>query len=188
MRQLLCILMLVPVYAWAVNNTTTLPAGQVLPTARPVQYASELKPHVGGMFGAALGDGGHLPGMHYGVDIGYQPYIPFGVGLEIDQTFADGRGESDDLNRLTVLGKGTYNFGGTLPVLRESYVGLGLGAVIDNGKSTLAMAPLAGFDLPLKYFPAGDSMLSLGAMARYTMVKPGHSDLFALTGMVKYWY
>ena len=39
----------------AEENSSKLPAGQVLPEARPVEYASEFKPHVGGMFGAASG-------------------------------------------------------------------------------------------------------------------------------------
>jgi len=156
----------------------------VLPDKRPVQQPSEYKPHVGLLFGAAQPEGSGQASSEIGVDIGYQPYVPFGLGVEYTHARIDDG--TDKKDRDTVLAKGTYNFGGTIAVLKDSYVGVALGPVFTSEHTSFAGAPIAGFDIPLKRDQS--QYLSLGAAAKYAIVSDNDVDTFSLTGVVKYWY
>ncbi len=156
----------------------------VLPKQRPIEQASELRPHVGLIAGVAQPEGSGVSSAEYGLDVGYQPYIPYGAGLEythsrIDDGFAT-------KNRDTVMVKASYNFGGTTPVIKDSWVGLGLGTVLKSDGTSLVAAPMVGFDIPIQ--KDEQKFVSLGASSRYSIVNDGEADTFSLSGVVKYWY
>jgi len=155
-----------------------------VPEKRPVRNESEYKPHVGLLAGAAQPEGSGETASEIGFDVGYQPYIPYGAGLEyIHSRVEDG---SQKKNRDTVWLKGSFNFGGTQALLRDSYVGLGLGVVMLSDRTAVAAAPIAGFDVPLG--SEKPQFVSLGAAARYAIVSDGEVDTFSLNGVVKYWF
>ncbi|MBX9767235.1 MAG: hypothetical protein K2X47_08190, partial [Bdellovibrionales bacterium] len=127
-----------------------------------------------------------------GVEAGFQPYIPYSAGVEFT-TMSSDRSRSSNLNRTKLLVRGNYNFGGSLPILRSSFVGGGVGPVFDseNGETVLrpALGVTAGFDVPLtstgQIIP--DSF-SLGANVSYLFVGNNGPDAFGLNGLVKYWF
>lgn len=162
----------------------------VTPQPRPVTESSEWKPHVGIIMGAAYPEGNGGASGEFGLDIGYQPYIPYGLGAQYTHSRVDvGDGTQD---RDTLWVKGTYNFGGDIAILKESYVGLGLGAVFSSDETAAAVAPLIGFDLPVGNKAAahelGKDFFTLGASARYAVISNGDVDTFSLNAIVKYWY
>lgn len=153
---------------------------------------SDWKPHVGAVLGMTNPEGNFDSAVQYGVDIGFQPYIPFGAGIEISTGVSDRTnvGVREDLRRTLALARGTYNLGGTLPVIRYSYVGGAIGPVIDSNSPYngvhLGLAPLIGFDIPLR--DVTQKSLSLGMNAKYIFVNDAAPDTFALNGIVKYWF
>ena len=82
--------------------------------------------------------------------------------------------------------------GGDLAVIRHSYVGGLLGPAIDDGSSHngvhLGLGPIIGFDIPLTTTDDTQRGLTLGANAKYLFVNDAAPDLFALNGVVKYWF
>jgi hypothetical protein len=153
---------------------------------------SDWKPHVGVILGMSNPEGNYDSAVNYGIDIGFQPYIPFGAGLEISsgQSDRDANGRHEKMRRTLALARGTYNFGGDLPVIRHGYVGALLGPTIDNGSSYdgvhLGLGPVLGFDIPLR--EETQQALSLGLNAKYLFVNDAAPDMFALNGVVKYWF
>lgn len=155
-----------------------------VPEKRPVQKESEYKPHLGVIAGAVQPEGSGETSSEIGLDLGYQPYIPYGVGLEYIHSRVDDGSEEKD--RDTIWLKGSFHFGGTITLIRDSYVGVGLGAVIMSDRTAFAGAPLVGFDIPLEREKS--QSVSLGASARYAIVSDGEVDTFSLNGVVKYWF
>lgn len=164
-----------------------------LPEVRDTMTQSQLKPHLGIMAGMSNPEASYDAALEVGVDLGFQAWTPFGVGVEVshlssrrDSAFGD-----RNLDRTNILAKGLYNFGGTQPVLRYSYVGLGLGGVIDatgyQGTHT-GVAPLAGFDIPLGPRNTDEAAFSLGLGTKYVFVGGPSPDYFAINGLVKYWW
>lgn len=159
---------------------------------RPVTTQSELKPHVGLLTGLATPEGSYRSGAEYGVTVGYQPYIPFGVGLEVStsQSNPSEGPDSRELTRTKVLVQGTYNFGGDIPVLSKTYIGIAAGPMLEsvNGDDTwvLGTMPTAGFDIPFQLKDGKD--LSLGLNTRYLVSSSGASNTFSLNAMAKYWF
>lgn len=151
---------------------------------RAVESRSELKPHIGFMAGATQAEGTSQSTSQLGIDVGYQPYIPFGLAAEYSYSRLDDGDEAD--NRNTLWAKGSYHFGGNTVVIRNSYVGLGLGAVLKTDGTSLAAAPMLGFDIPV--VDRGAQGLSLGAMTRYAVVGNDESDTLLLSGVVKFWF
>ncbi len=156
----------------------------VLPQPRPVAESSEWKPHFGVLLGAALPERSGVGASEVGIDIGYQPYIPYGLGAEFIHSRIDDTEKVADRNTLWL--KGTYNFGGTQPLIKNSYVGLGLGGVFKSDGTSAAVAPLIGFDIPLKQ--EDGKTFTLGMNSRYAIVADDEVDTFSLTGVLKYWY
>ncbi len=151
------------------------------------------RPHIGVTLGTMNPDNSFSNAFEYGIDAGFQPYSPIGVGMEISQVSTD-RSEGNrnqDLNRTTVLPRVTYNLGGNIPVIRHTYLGLGAGAVIDDGSPNqgthFGWAPLAGFDIPLVANPTHNFM-SLGFGAKYLFVSGPSPDAVSVNGLVKYWF
>lgn len=156
----------------------------VMTKPRPVTLASELKPHVGILIGAAQPEGSGITASEFAVDVGYQPYIPFGIAAEFNHAYINDGTESVDRNTLWL--KATYNLGGTTPVIRESYVGFGVGAVFKPSSTSAAIAPIAGFDIPVSVTP--NEMFTLGGSLRYAIVGDNEVDTLSVSGVLKYWY
>lgn len=165
--------------------------GTFVKPEKPVNQ-DDWKPHVGAMIGMANPEGNFDSSFNYGLDIGFQPYIPFGVGFELSSGESDreNNGRHEEMRRTLALFRGTYNFGGNLAFIRHSYVGGAAGPVIDgNGPYEgvhIGIAPLVGFDIPLR--AETQKALSLGMNAKYLFVNDAAPDTFALNGVVKYWF
>ncbi len=162
-----------------------------LPTPRAVTSDLEKKVHLGLRVGAVSPGSGYDKAPEFGVEYGHQPYIPFGMSVEFSGYETDR--EVSDLNRLKLLAKGSYNFGGQIPVIRDAFVGAGLGPVLDTvndvARARLGISLQTGFDIPLT--DSGNVQprsYSLGADARYLFVSDSSPDDFNLTGVVKYWF
>lgn len=175
------------VYAQVSPNKSSFPA------QREIQDQSEMKPDIGVRFGVVSPTENYNNAAEYGIEAGYQPYIPFGLGIELDHYFTDHR-ENAVLNveRTRLLARGTYNFGGDIPVVKNSYLGLGLGPVFDNLKGqaalNLGVEALAGADFFLTRKTLDKNAVSLGANINYLFVNSLAANTFTLNGAVKYWF
>jgi hypothetical protein len=149
-----------------------------------VTQVSQFKPHVSVSLGAAQPEGSGITASEFGAEVGYQPYIPFGAAIELNHSRIDDGDKAVDRN--TVWLKATYNFGGTQAILNQSYIGLGAGTVFRSDGTSLALAPLAGFDIPIGKNTEG--VFTLGANMRYAVVSDNEVDTLSLAGVLKYWY
>lgn len=149
-----------------------------------------LKPHVGVTAGVSNPEGSYKSGAEYGVNFGFQPYVPFGLGMSL--TFSKNQSkESDtrDLDRTSVLVRGSYNFGGNVLLVKNSYVGLATGPIINQDATYFGIAPLVGFDIPVREWSGKYlSYLSVGAEAKYMIVSSNESDGLTVNGVLKYWF
>jgi hypothetical protein len=156
------------------------------PTPAKPETVSEWRTHMGVLAGYTNAEGDYKSALGYGVDWGIQPYIPFGVGAELASTENEG-----DLTRTTLLGRASYNFGGSIPVINRSYVGAMLGPVWDSESSNdgvrFGIGPVVGFDMPLGK-EITEKTVTLGLNARYIFVNESVADTFALNGAMKYWF
>jgi hypothetical protein len=156
---------------------------------RPVRTESEYKPHFGVQAGFTNPNGSYKPALDYCLDLGFQPYVPFGLGLELGHSSSESTINQPDLVRTRLLAKGTYNFGGTIPVVRYSYLGVGLGTSFESGTTLLISTPVAGFDIPLVGSKTEEvGSLSLGAVAKYMIYEGSNPNAFSLNGVVKAWF
>ncbi len=164
----------------------TSDSSSTMPSPQPVTSYEQWKPHLGLIAGTVVPEGSYDPGAGYGVDIGFQPYIPLSAGLEITQSRNEGRQELEDIKQTAVLLKGAYNFGGNHFLLKNSYAGLAVGQVYKSGHTDIAGAPLVGFDIPLS--EKTRNFLTLGASAKYLIINGNDPDVLNINGAVKYWY
>jgi len=183
---------MIAVAIWALGASTSAFAQGAVGSseatfARP-QATSEQKPSLGLKLGMANTDGKYDSALGYGIEAAFQPYIPFGVGVELNGYSTDGEGTSAALTRTALLGKAMYNFAGTIPVIRYSHVGAQLGGVWDNvnhnGDLNLGWGPLLGFDIPLE----AQGAYTLGANANYLFVGGSKADVLAVNAIVKRWF
>lgn len=160
------------------------PARSVLTKPRAVEETSEWKPHFGVQLGSTHPEGNGVAAAEAAIEVGYQPFIPFGLGAEL--SFASVDDGVDTKDRTTLWVKGTYNFGGDIDFIRYSFVGMGLGAVAKTDRTSAAIAPIVGFDIPLR----GDQFagFSLGGSAKYAVVSDGEADTLSANVVAKYWY
>lgn len=155
------------------------------PKAQPIYQADQQRPHVGLLVGTATPEGAYKTSGEVGVDIGYQPYIPFGAGVEISTS--EHRNDRDDrIQRTYVMVKGTYNFGGATPIIKDSFVGAGFGPVFKGNGTGVALAPLVGFDLPI--YEDNTDVITLGAHAKYLLMDGSDPDSLSVNAAMKYWY
>ncbi|MES3038714.1 MAG: hypothetical protein V4736_12475 [Bdellovibrionota bacterium] len=144
------------------------------------------KPHFGLLAGISNPEGSYNTVGDVGLDFGFQPYIPFGLGAEVSTNNLDAKGDGEDVQQTTLLARGTYNFGGSNNLIKYSYIGLGIGSVFTSRDTKLAGAPMIGFDIPIQ--DTERNFLSLGAAAKYLIIDGGAPEQLALNGAVKYWY
>ncbi len=145
---------------------------KTFPNLRSTTTLAESKLHAGLLVGYNNpNDGDNSAGL--GLDVGYQPYIPFGLGFEITNTD----------NRSIVLGKISYNFGGEIPFIHNSFVGMAAG----KDESTFVIGPLAGFDIPIASH-GPDSRFTLGAGAKYLFSDNSSTEALSFNGNMKYWF
>lgn len=174
--------------AYAQTSTSTFP----VPTE--AETLEQRKPHIGVRLGVADSDSNYRSAAEVGIEAGFQPYIPYGLGIEVTNFTADNSTDGvGDLNRTKLLIRGTYNFGGTNEIVRRSYVGVGVGPVFDTvpGDSDMRMGTdlVAGIDFPLNSTGlVTHKMFSLGATANYLFVSNSGADTFGVNGLVKYWF
>jgi len=146
------------------------------------------KPHLALMGGVSdpIENGYYVSDM-MAIELGYQVMVPYGFGFEIStQEFKND--DKPTISQTQFFLKNSYHFAGETPVIKHSYIGLGLGLVYEDERETTvygAIMPNVGFDIPLE----GDyENLSLGANARYTASASNRVDNFNLSGVVKFWY
>lgn len=154
-----------------------------LPEPKAVEDKNEYKIHMGLQAGMSNPNGDIDSSPEYGINIGFQPYIPFGLGAEITTTEVD----NTDIQKTNLLARGTYNFGGDIPVLRSSYVGVLTGPMFHSGggDTQWSVGPTAGFDIPLQ--DKSSDFLSLGLSAKY-LYTTEVQDSFSAGLALKYWY
>lgn len=171
--------LLLAVPAMAQENSTA-----TYPEPRPAETHAEEKIHAGLNLGvnSPEGSGGASPML--GVDVGFQPYIPFGLGAEL----FTGQIEDDDDNvqRTGLLARGTYNFGGEMAVIRHSFIGVAAGPVLTDDVMELGYAPVLGFDAPIKV--DGKSSMTLGFNVKYLMTSTDSADGLMSNAAVKFWF
>lgn len=170
---------------------TTVAWGQssdLTPELKTVADDELYQPHIG--LGAALSspEGAFNPGGQYTLEFGLQPIIPLSYTVKAGYGYyTDGPA---NFSRTSLILEGKYNFGGTIPVIRHTYVGLGLGpawedTTLDEGLA-LIVYPQAGFDIPLKAW-IGEPV-SAGLNLNYMVSTRNTPDTTNLAAVVKYWY
>jgi len=179
-KTILLLLLSAPLTSWSQSDLT--------PNSRPAVGSEMQKPHLGLRLGVAEPEGELNSGIQIAVEYGLQFYVPYSLAVEVGHEAYDEAGF--DFNRTSVLMKGNYNFGGDIPVIKYSYVGLGLGLAweddsINDGLAAL-IVPQVGFDVPINGFL--NDRISLGANVGYTFTTRGTPDVFAASGVVKYWF
>lgn len=185
MKKLLGLIAITALFSANVFAAEDRPAGKILTSPRPVMESSEWRPHVGLVGGVASTEANGDTYGEYGIDVGYQYYIPYSLGAEYTHSRAST--STGDQNRDTVWIKGTYNFAGDNAFIRNSYAAIAVGAVFTTAETSAAIAPILGFDIPLK--EAGSrSFFSVGANTRYAFIGNNNDDSYSLSGVVKYWY
>ncbi|NOT78082.1 MAG: hypothetical protein HOP07_03660 [Bacteriovoracaceae bacterium] len=152
-----------------------------LPEPREIEDKSMYKMHMGLTAGLNNPNGDIDSAPEFGINVGYQPSIPIGVGAEVVTTELD----NSDVQKTSVLGRGTYNFGGNVPVLRSSYVGVTAGPLFLDSSTKWSAGPVAGFDIPIQ--SKSRDYLSLGLTAKY-LYTTEIQDSFSTGLALKYWY
>jgi hypothetical protein len=152
------------------------------PEVRAVEQKEDYKLHMGLSGGISVPEGSAGDSPEFGVSVGYQPMIPFGLGAEVATSKLD---DGSDDQRTSIFARGTYNFGGDTIVLKNSWVGVLGGPVIVDDNFEWGWAPTLGFDIPLS--DKAHDFISLGLNARYMFVTDS-PDAFSAAAAVKYWY
>ncbi len=179
------ILMAAPAFSAEVKNETS-----TLPAERDAKNVAESKPSIGLMVGTFVPDDGSVATTNVGIDFMFQPRIPFAFGVEATHAEPESTKTGKRLKHTSVLAKAQYNFGGTIPVIRSSFVGIGAGVQVQESDTKFAAAPIVGFDIPLKN-DNEVSHVSLGANAKYMYVEGNEdvdSNAVSLNGVLKFWY
>lgn len=147
---------------------------------------SAQQPHIGLTAGVVNSNATDKTMPEYGLDLGFQPVVPFGVGLEASSSQQPSE-NGIETNRTSVLAKASYNFGGDTPIFRHSYVGVAAGTILRDSGSGFAAGPLVGFDIPLSN-RQDSSPLSLGAAAKYLFTDNNEPETLSANGVLKYWF
>ena len=164
--------------------------GSIISEPRAVASDSELKPHLGMLLGLSNPEGAYSSGTELGVTLGYQFYIPYSMGFELSTVGNEASTDSAELRRTKVLAQLTYNFAGNIPVISKSYVGLGMGPMLESFRGdddvVWGVMPVVGFDIPLGRGKMEN--FSLGGNARYLVSSSGLPNVFSTNVAAKYWF
>lgn len=156
------------------------------PHPHEVEDVTETRPHIGIITGVADTARSYNPALNLGIDAGFQPYVPFSVGFELSHSANDTDSKVETLERTKALFRFSYNFGGSYPLIKSSYVGIAAGAIFENVDQTsnlrAGLSPIIGFDLPVA------RQWTVGANANYLLVSGPQPDSWGVNGAVKYWY
>lgn len=165
-----------------------------LPEPRPVQSNAEYQPHIGIKGGVTTFDEGYPARGSFGLEAGFQPYVPFALSVEAlftDQSAKTPKPGASKVSRSHLLAKGTYNFGGETELIRYAHVGAVAGTVFDriNDANTTAFAwgPVGGMDFPIATV-LDNQRISLGVELTYLFVGGGSPDNVNIDGLAKYWF
>lgn len=149
-----------------------------------------LNPHIDLSMGLTSPEGSYGTGLEYGIGFGFQPYVPFGLGMTMTHSSNSSKfAGTRSLERTTVLVRGTYHLAGEIPIIRYSHVGVAAGPVINQDATYMGITPLIGFDIPVREW-VGEyiSYVSVGVEAKYLMVSSDESDGLTVNGALKYWF
>ncbi len=166
------------------------PDSSVSATFPKLQRASadQMRPHIGLQLGYAEPNTSFDGTVNYGIEVGFQPYVPLAAAVELS-TFDTGT--DGDFRRTQLMAKGTYNFGGPFPIIKHSFVGAAVGSVFDvsaESETNMGIKFLAGVDVPLtRNNVSRSNSFSLGAAANYLTVFNA-ADSFLINGQLKYWF
>jgi hypothetical protein len=152
-----------------------------LPEPQAVENKDQYKIHMGLIAGVNSPRGDSDSSPEFGINVGFQPYVPFGLGAEVITAELD----NTNIQRTSILARGTYNFGGDIPVLQSSYLGVTSGPMFVDGNTEWSAGPLVGFDIPLQNQTS--NFLSLGLQAKYLWTTNSQDGLSAGVAL-KYWY
>ncbi len=154
-----------------------------LPEPHSVANSRMSKIHMGLMTGMTNPNGDAESSVEYGINVGFQPYVPFGLGAEVTTSELD----NSKVQKTNLLVRGTYNLGGDIPVLRSSYLGVLAGPMFqsEDGDTEFSVGPTLGFDIPLQ--DKSNDFLSLGLSTKY-LYTTEVQDSFAASLALKYWY
>lgn len=180
------------VSAYSIDQETKETLQSTFPKPRRAYTPNETKAHIGAELGYAEPGQNFDAGAEYGINVGFQPVIPFGLGAELT-TFRASEDTGIGLQRTKLMINGTYNFGGPIAVLKNSYVGTGVGSVFDamGGQHNvyLGINLLGGMDFPIAQDGIGRNTFTIGGAAKYLIIpEPDVQDSFALNAQIKYWY
>ena len=166
-------------------------AGSIIAEPRALETESELKPHLGFMLGLSNPEGSYSTGAEIGLTLGYQFYIPYSLVFELSTNGNDASGDSAELRRTKAIAQFSYNFAGNIPVISKSYVGLGVGPMIESLRGdddvVLGVMPVIGFDIPLGGGKT-ENNFTLGGNARYLISSSGLPNVFSTNVAAKYWF
>lgn len=172
----------------ASDQETSDDSGQVLvefAEPRPVNSYEEYKPHLGLQLGVSSPEGSYEAAGNWALEAGFQPYIPFAIGLELSNKDYESTDGGETISRTSALIRGTYNFSGA-GFLRYSYVGAATGPVWEQGNVYLGVSPLVGFDAPIA--STALEQITLGAQVRYALVSSDGPDAAEFNAVAKYWF
>lgn len=151
---------------------------------KPQEFSSRYQPHVGLLAGVTDPEGDRDSSGELGVEVGFKANSVMDIGAEFSNSKIDNGAK--DLTRNTLLLKAHYNVESDMVILKDSYLGLGAGAIFKSNETVAVAAPLIGFDIPVT--SGNSNYMTLGAAARYAFIAEGEIDTFTLSGAVKYWY
>lgn len=125
-----------------------------------------------------------------GATFGYNPDAQLGLGADVS-TSRFNNGDDQNYKRVSALARAAYNLSSTLPVLRDTYLGAAGGPIFlsrQNNPNQVewAIAPMAGFDIPLNQ--KLHDVVSLGVNFKYLVTSNNTPDSAITTGVVKYWF
>lgn len=189
-KQILSLSILTILASLPVLAEDTKTGSSILPVERNAETMAEAKPSVGLMLGTFIPDDGSVATTNIGIDFMIQPRIPFSFGFEVSHAKPESDVTGKELQHTALLAKAQYNFGGEIPVIRQSYMALGAGTQLQESDSQFAAAAILGFDIPLKN-ENENLRTSLGANAKYMYVEGTEdkdSNAVALNGVFKFWY
>lgn len=159
-----------------------------------VRMAEEggMKPNFGALVGYtdAVNDG-ISQDASFGLELGFRPIIPISLGAQWQYTpgSLDQPGPKVTFNTSNFLLKAAYNFGGDIPIIRNTYLGGKSGAVINtlegSTKAKFAVGPVLGMDFPVD----ANEKFSLGAELSYLgIIGDNTPDPYSALGAMRYWF